>query len=231
MSTFLKSRVDGVLASISKGTTCLDHFTEIKRRGVPLVLFDRVNDDLAVPSVVVDDYRGAYNATQHLIEQGCKKIVHLAGPAHITIFNQRLKGYKQALKDSGFKISNENIRIGEISIESGYQCMKQLLDSSNPDGVFAVEDFTALGAMQALKESGKRMPQDVAVIGFANEAFGEYITPSLSTVDQQTIKMGEKAAKLFFDLSGEGAFYKTKPPKIILEPMLVYRNSSLRKVS
>jgi LacI family transcriptional regulator len=108
--------------------------------------------------------------------------------------------------------------------------MTQLIgEGKEPDGVFAVEDFTALGAMQALKEAGKKMPDDVAIIGFANEAFGEYITPSLSTVDQQTIKMGEKAAKLFFDLSQEGTFYKAKPKKLVLEPVLIYRNSSLRK--
>ena len=230
VTTFLRSRVDGVLASITKETFTLDHFKEIKRRGVPLVLFDRVNDDLSVPSVVVDDFKGAFNATQHLIDQGCKRIVHLAGPQHVSIFNQRLKGYLKALEQNGFPVKEDWIVNGKLTIESGYKSMMQLLDNGiNPDGVFAVEDFTALGAMKALKETGKKMPDDVAIIGFANEAFGEYITPSLSTVDQQTIKMGEKAAQLFFDLSKDGAFYKTKPAKLVLEPVLVYRGSSLRK--
>ncbi len=230
VSTFLRSRVDGVLASIAKETTELDHFKEIKRRGVPLVLFDRVNDDLLVPSVVVDDFKGAFNATQHLIDQGCKRIVHISGPQHVSIFNKRLEGYKKALVENGLPLLEELIVNGQLTIESGYKCMTQLIgEGKEPDGVFAVEDFTALGAMQALKEAGKKMPDDVAIIGFANEAFGEYITPSLSTVDQQTIKMGEKAAKLFFDLSQEGTFYKAKPKKLVLEPVLIYRNSSLRK--
>ena len=230
VTTFLRSRVDGVIASIAKETTTLDHFKEIKRRGVPLVLFDRVNDDLSVPSVVVDDFKGAFNATQHLIDQGCNRIVHLAGPQHVSIFKQRLNGYKAALKKNGLPISEDCILIGKLTIESGYKCMMQLLgEGITLDGVFAVEDFTALGAMQAMKEAGKKMPDEIALIGFANEAFGEYITPSLSTVDQQTIKMGEKAAQLFFDLSKEGAFYKSKPKKLVLEPVLIYRNSSLRK--
>jgi LacI family transcriptional regulator len=230
VTTFLRSRVDGVLASISKETTTVDHFKEIKRRRVPLILFDRVNDDVMVPSVIVDDFKGAFNATQHLIEQGCKRIVHLAGPQNVTIFHQRIKGYKKALEQNGFPVKEDRIVFGKLSIESGYKCMMQLLGSGiNPDGVFAVEDFTALGAMKALKETGKEMPDDVAIIGFATEAFGEYITPSLSTVDQETIKMGEKAAQLFFDLSKDGAFYKTKPAKIVLEPVLVFRDSSLRR--
>jgi len=230
VTTFLRSRVDGVIASIAKETTTLDHFKEIKRRGVPLVLFDRVNDDLSVPSVVVDDFKGAFNATQHLIDQGCNRIVHLAGPQHVSIFKQRLNGYKAALKKNGLPISEDCILIGKLTIESGYKCMMQLLgEGITLDGVFAVEDFTALGAMQAMKEAGKKMPDEIALIGFANEAFGEYITPSLSTVDQQTIKMGEKAAQLFFDLSKEGAFYKSKPKKLVLEPVLIYRNSSLKK--
>ena len=230
VTTFLRSRVDGVIASLAKETTTLDHFKEIKHRGVPLVLFDRVNDDLSVPSVVVDDFKGAFNATQHLIDQGCNRIVHLAGPQHVSIFKQRLNGYKAALKKNGLPISEDCILIGKLTVESGYKCMMQLLgEGITLDGVFAVEDFTALGAMQAMKEAGKKMPDEIALIGFANEAFGEYITPSLSTVDQQTIKMGEKAAQLFFDLSKEGAFYKSKPKKLVLEPVLIYRNSSLRK--
>jgi LacI family transcriptional regulator len=108
--------------------------------------------------------------------------------------------------------------------------MQQLLQLPQPpDGVFAVEDFTALGAMQALKEAGKKIPADVAVIGFANEAFGQFITPSLSTVDQQTIKMGEEAARLYFEYAEEGTFYNKAPRKVVLEPLLIFRQSSLRK--
>jgi LacI family transcriptional regulator len=229
VGTFLRSRVDGVLASISKETTNLAHFREIKRRGVPLVLFDRVDDDLEVPSVVIDDFNGAYKATQHLIDGGCKKVAHVTGPQHVAIFNKRLKGYKKAIEDNGLPLDEELIIAGQVTIESGYQCMMKLLNlESPPDGVFAVEDFTALGVMKALKEKGKKIPDEVSLIGFANEAFGEYITPSLSTVDQQTIKMGEAAAKLFFDLSVDGTFYKSAPQKVILEPVLVYRNTSLR---
>jgi LacI family transcriptional regulator len=230
VDTFLRSRVDGVLASIAKETTHLSHFFEIKNRRVPLVLFDRANDDLGVPSVVVDDFAGAFKATQHLIEQGCKRIAHIGGQQHIPIFKQRLKGYTAALKKAGLPCDKQLVVYGDVSIEAGRKCMNGLLQLPNPpDGVFAVEDFTALGALQAMKEAGIKVPEDVAIIGFANEAFGAYITPSLSTVDQQTIRMGEEAAHIFFDHTGQKDFYKTAPAKKVLEPVLVYRGSSTRK--
>ena len=107
--------------------------------------------------------------------------------------------------------------------------MEKLLSVSEPpDAVFAVEDFTALGAMQALKKAGKKIPEDIALMGFANEAFSEYITPSLSTVDQQTIKMGEEAARLYFELSAKKDFYEMVVKKV-LEPLLIFRESSLKK--
>ena len=227
VETFLRSRVDCVLVSIAKETTDFSHLTEIKKRRVPLVLFDRANDTLGVPSVVVNDYAGAYKAVQHLLEQGCKRIAHISGPRHIAIFKQRLEGYTSALAHAGIPFENELVIEGSISMESGRSCMHRLLAlPTPPDGVFAVEDFTALGAMQAMKEAGVQIPADVALIGFANEAFGAYITPSLSTVDQQTTRMGEEAAQLFFDRVEKKDFYQSPPAKKVLEPVLVYRQSS-----
>ena len=229
VETFLRSRVDGVLVSIAKQTTVFDHFQEIKRRRVPLVLFDRANDDLGVPSVVVDDYAGAYKATLHLAEQGCRRIAHIAGQQHVPIFKQRLAGYLAALKEAGLAIDKELIVEGDVSIESGKHGMNLLLQLPQPpDGVFAVEDFTALGALQELKDNGISVPDGIAIIGFANEAFGAFITPSLSSVDQQTIRMGEEAAHLFFKNIEGAEFYKVEPQKKVLEPVLVYRQSSMR---
>ncbi|MFT4024597.1 MAG: LacI family DNA-binding transcriptional regulator [Flavihumibacter sp.] len=228
VQTFMQSRVDAVLASISKETTNLDHFAEIKKRGVPLILFDRASDELGVSSVVVNDYAGAFEATRHLIQQGCRHIAHIGGQQHVTIFNQRLKGYVDALRAHQIPVNNDLVLHGKVSIESGRACMNALLEKKQrPDGVFAVEDFTALGAMQALKAATVKMPEEVALIGFANEAFGEFITPSLSTVNQQTVKMGEEAAKLYFDSLRKGGNH-LHPRKMVLEPELIIRESSRR---
>lgn len=230
IETFLRSRVDGILASMSKEAHDPQHYLRIKKRGIPLVLFDRANDSLGVPSVVIDDYKGAFDATTHLIQQGCKRIAHISGQQHVPIFRQRLNGYADALRAANRPVDPDLIIQGAVSIESGRDCMARLLAARKvPDGVFAVEDFTALGAMQALKAAGKRIPEDVAIIGFANEAFGEYITPSLSTVDQQTIRMGEEAARLFFRLFAQEKFYSRQAPKQVLDPVPIYRASSRRK--
>lgn len=229
VQTFLRSQVDGVLASISKETINLEHYGDIKRRGVPLVLFDRVSDALDVSSVVVNDYAGAFEATRHLIEQGCRRIAHIGGQQHVSIFNQRLKGYMAALNMHGIAVDDDLIVHGNLSIKSGRECMARLLSLPHPpDAVFAVEDFTALGAVQATKAAGKRLPEDIAIIGFANEAFGEYITPSLSTVNQQTVRMGEEAARLFFEVLRHSDYYAAHPRKVVLEPELICRESSLK---
>ena len=229
VQTFLRSQVDGVLASISKDTINLDHYLEIKKRGVPLILFDRVSDALDVSSVVVNDYVGAFEATRHLIKQGCRRIAHIGGQQHVTIFNQRLKGYIDALNVHNIPVNDDLIVYGKVSIESGKECMKKLLEEEDlPDAVFAVEDYTALGAMQAIKAAGKKIPEDIAIIGFANEAFGEYLTPSLSTVNQQTVYMGEEAARLFFDVIAKGDIYQHGARKIILQPELICRESSVK---
>ncbi|MEO6721688.1 MAG: LacI family DNA-binding transcriptional regulator [Ferruginibacter sp.] len=227
VQTFLQSQVDGVLASISKETINIDHYSEIKKRGVPLILFDRAIDTLGVSCVVVDDYAGAFEATKHLVSQGCRRIAHIGGQQHVSIFNQRLKGYVDALNVHGLPVDDDLIVYGKVSIESGRECMQKLLALDRiPDGIFAVEDFTALGAMQAIKNANKNIPAEIAIIGFANEPFGEYITPSLSTVNQQTVRMGEEAAGLFFESMDSNA--NLQPRKLVLEPEIIYRQSSAR---
>ncbi|HEY4290313.1 MAG TPA: LacI family DNA-binding transcriptional regulator [Puia sp.] len=231
IQTFLQSQVDGVLASISKETINLDHYSEIRNRGIPLILFDRTNDKLGVSTVEVDDFEGAFQATKHLIENGCRRIAHIAGQQHVNIFNLRLKGYIEALNVHGIVLDDDLISFGKVSVESGKECMKKLLDGAvMPDGVFAVEDFTALGAIQAIKTAGLRIPEDIAIIGFANEAFGEYLTPTLSTVNQQTVMMGEEAAKLMFEYLRGDLQVDMKPRKLVLTPQLICRESSVKFV-
>ena len=230
LDTFLRSGVDGVLASIALGTTNYDHFLELKNKGIPLIFFDRSKEELGVPAVLIDDYKGAFNATDHLISQGCKRIAHIGGPDHSDIFKKRLLGYKDALLKNNLAIEEELIVMGDLTVEGGRMSMEKLLNLQNPpDGVFAVEDFTSLGAMLTLKEKKISIPEDIALIGFANEEFGKYTSPSMSTVDQQTVKMGEEAARLMMKLTTKNNFYNEEPEKIILEPEMIFRESSLKK--
>ncbi|MCW3073420.1 MAG: LacI family transcriptional regulator [Flaviaesturariibacter sp.] len=226
IETLLRSRVDGVIVSIAKNSISLEHFKNLKERGTPLLFFDRSCDEVGAPSVTVDDYKGAYLATEHLIQQGYRNIAYIAGQKHVAIWQQRLQGYKDALRAAGMPIKPEYIVHGDVSVDSGKACMAKLLSlSTKPGAICCVEDFTALGALQLLKERGVNVPGEMGVIGFANEAFGAYLTPSLSTVDQQTIRMGEEVAKLFFELAAKDDFYGAEK-KIVLEPVLIIRESS-----
>ncbi|HVB04467.1 MAG TPA: LacI family DNA-binding transcriptional regulator [Chitinophagaceae bacterium] len=230
METFISARVDGIIASIAKETVDYSHYTEVKKRGIPLVFFDRANDELGIPSVVIDDYLGAYFATEHLILQGYHRIAHISGQQHIKIFNDRMKGYMGALQNYHMPIDQELIYTGSVSIESGRMAIDRFLQLPNPpDAVFAVEDFTALGVIKELKERKIDIPDEFGVVGFAAEMFGEHITPSLSTIDQQTILMGSEATKLLLEIiSGkEPALNNNK--KIILQPLPIFRSSSQRQ--
>jgi len=232
IETFLSARVDGILASVAKETTDFTHYLELQKRHIPLVFFDRTNDKMKVPSVVVDDYKGAFLATEHLINNGYKRIAHVSGPQHINGFRDRLKGYADALKKHHLEIDNELIYQGDISIESGKASIDYFFNLDEvPDAVFAVEDYTALGIIKGLKEKKINMPGEFGVIGFANESFGEHITPSLSTVDQQTVQMGKEALSLLMNMitSKEKKNDYEFHDKIILQPLMHYRESSAGK--
>lgn len=227
IATFLQSNVDAIIVSISKETTTYDHLLEVKEQDVPLILFDRTKDDLGFPSVVIDDFKGAYLATSHLIEQGYTNVAHICGQQHIKIFEDRLLGYKAALKDHGHLIKEENIVLGDVSIQSGEAAAEDLLKlPDKPDAIFAAEDFMALGALQTLKKHNLHQPGQFGLVGFANESFGEYITPTLTTVDQRNIEMGEEAAKLFLSLPTKNVYRDQNPTKVVLEPELVVRETS-----
>lgn len=232
IETFLSARVDGILASIAKETVDFTHYMELRKRNIPLVFFDRTNEALQIPSVVIDDYRGAYLATEHLIKNGYWKIAHVAGPQHIKGFRDRLNGYKDALLANNRTIVNDYIYQGNVSIESGKEAAKYFLElNDQPDAVFAVEDFTALGVVKCMKERNMKIPEDFGIIGFANENFDEHITPALSSVDQQTVQMGKEAFNLLMEIikTNDGKARVKDDTKIVLDPVLFFRESSAGK--
>ncbi len=229
IDTFLQANVDCIIASIAKETTHYEHYAEVKKRNIPLILFDRAEESLGVHSVTIDDYWGGYMATEHLIKKGYKHIAHIAGLQHVQIFKDRFRGYKDALHANKMTYNETMVYYGKNSIESGGEGMKYLLNgNSKIDAVFCVEDFTALGAMQVLKELQIKIPKEMGVVGFANESFGKYISPSLTTIDQQTINMGEEAAKLFIKMMDRDNIY-ADIESVVLQPIIVERESSRKK--
>jgi len=228
IKTLLEAQVDGIIASMSLETEDVSHFKAIIKQNKPLILFDRTHEQLEAPSVTIDDFKAGYIATKHLIDKGYKKIAFVTTDHQIKIFNDRFKGYKSALQENGLSEPKEHIVFGGLSIKDGrYGAGKLLREANKPDAIIAGDDFTALGVIKKLKETNLT-PPEIGVIGFANETFSAFITPNLSTIDQQANKMGAECAKMFLKMINKKNPYD-KVEHIVLEPLLVERQSTDKK--
>lgn len=229
VEALLNARVDGIIASIAKETENFDHLRKLKEKGIPLVLFDRSNDELEVSNVIIDDYLGAYMAVEHLIQQGCRKIAHFTSLKNVSIYSERYRGYREALATHGIPFDKSLVIESQLQLEDGRESMKQLLlMTEHPDGIFSSSDYSAMGALQVLNEKGILAPKEVAIVGFSNEPFTSFSEPTISTVEQHSMRMGNAAAEIFLEqiLGGNKVFI---PKKTVLKPDLIIRKSSLKK--
>lgn len=229
VDALLNARVDGIIASHGKETLNFDHFLKARERGIPLIFFDRSNDELEISHVVIDDFLGAYKATEHLIQQGCKRIAHFTNIRKISIFRERLRGYREALISNSLEYNPSFVVESNLQLEDGRTSMEKLLKLKQiPDAVFSASALGAVGAMQVLKERNFKIPQDVALVGFSNELFTSFTEPSLTTVDQHSLRIGNAAAEIFLEEISVGRD-KFIPQKVVLKPELIIRDSSRRK--
>jgi LacI family transcriptional regulator len=225
VTTLLEAQVDGIMASLALETEDVSHFEEVIKQNKPLILFDRVDERLKVPTVTLNDFKAGFIAATHLIERGYKKIAFVTTSHKIKIFSERLEGYKQALRLNNLPILEEDIILGGLSIKDGrFGISKLLRNETRPDAIIAGDDFTALGIIKKLKEVGLAPPV-IGVMGFANEVFSPYVTPSLSTVDQHPNLIGKECAKLFLDMIKQNNPYE-KTSNIVVEPTIVDRQST-----
>jgi LacI family transcriptional regulator len=195
------SRVDGILVSIAHFSKNLDHFQVFKDAGIPVVFFDKVphqGEMDATSKVVVDDHQGAYQMVSHLIKQGARKIAHFRGPQSAYTSRNRYEGYLHALRDHGLDIDEELILdCVDITLEEGIAHTEKLLESQKPfDAIFAITDSVAIGALDALKKAGVKVPEDILVAGFSDWRISSVVDPPLSSVAQPSLEMGKKAAHL-----------------------------------
>ncbi len=235
IKALFNSRVDGMLLSLSRETTNFDHIESIISKGVPIVFYDRMYQSPTSSKVIVDDYAGAKEAVQHLIDQGCKKIAHLEAAPNLIISIDRLKGYEDALRENKMEVKKEYIvECYSGTFEEGKKATRKLLSLPDPpDAIFANNDPMAMGAMMAIKEKGLKIPQDIALVGFSNWFFGELLDPSLTTVDQPGFEMGQEAARLLIrhiEMKDKEITEPVTETKI-LKTKLVIRNSSLKSGS
>ncbi len=227
VEALLSARVDGIFASIGKKTDDLSHFRKVTQRGIPLILFDNVSDELDVNQVMIDDYQGAYMVVEHLIRQGCRRIAYLTKPKRISIYKNRLRGYMDALEHYNIPFDESIVIESDLQLEDGRASMEKLLKLSEiPDAVFSASDYGAMGAMQVLKEMNIKIPQEIALAGFSNEPFAPFTDPAITSVDQLSFSMGKIAAKIFFDQIQAKSI--SAPRKTVLMPELIIRQSSLK---
>ncbi|WP_035567166.1 LacI family DNA-binding transcriptional regulator [Hymenobacter sp. IS2118] len=230
IETLLDAQVEGILMSVSATTHPeTEHFEQVRRQGIPLVFFDRVPELPQSMAVVLDDFQGAYQAVSHLIAQGCTRIAHLAGPQHLNTSRNRCLGYLEALRAHGITHEEQWLySLPTLTHEAGRLGMQHLLDAAPQlDGLFAAYAIPTVGALEVLREQGRRVPQDLALACFSNEPFTAMTQPQLTVIDQRAEQMGETAVRLFLQLLKRGPVYA--PPHLVLKPELIIRNSSLHR--
>jgi LacI family transcriptional regulator len=237
IDALLQIQVDGIIASVAKETTQYAYFEKIISQNVPLILYDRVGENINTSTIVCDDYHGAYKAVSHLIDQGCRRIAHFAGQQHIKIYQDRLNGYIDAMKDHQIcveeKLIIESDLIDDTSIimAAGARMTNILFQiDPPPDGIFSSSDFAALGAIKALKKAGILIPDEVAIVGFSNDFSSSVIEPGLTSLDQHTKQMGIHAAELFLEQVNNSEKH-FKPKHIVIDPKLVIRESTRIKTN
>ncbi len=226
IDTLLFTQVDGIIASMANETTDLAYYEKIKTNGIPLILFDRGENDLNVDYIGINDYNSSHIIVEHLIAQGCKRIAHIGGFKRTRIFNNRIKGYIDALNKHNLPLDKELLIESSLTIDDGRKKMTQLLQLKNrPDAVYVASDFAALGALQVLKEARLKIPENIALVGFGDEPFSAMITPSISSINQHSAEIGKQAALAFLSYTDKKTIKQTLN-KIILDAKLVVRESS-----
>ena len=230
---FLNRNVDAIFLSISHQTINFDHLIEIQQQGKILVLFDKIEKTLDCPKVIINDRKASFIATEHLIKNGCKQILHFRSGYKPQISIDRYLGYRDALNKYNIPFDKEKVIVCEITDEkNGFLAAKKAFELGiKIDGLLAGSDHAAIGAIQFFKNKKLSIPKDISVVGFGNWKLSKFSTPSLTTVDQSAIQMGEEIFKIFLEEKllvsrGESPTNKT----LTLSANLIVRESSIKNL-
>jgi LacI family transcriptional regulator len=194
--------IDGFILSISEEAQKRDefnHFTEIINEGIPIVMFDRIANEVECDKVIVDDFDSAFNATQHLIDIGCKNIALFSSVDNLSVGKLRAQGYLKALQNNNIAVNN-NLIIRTDSEEDLKDRIENIFDTNTIDGIFALDENDSVAALRISVKKGYKIPEDISMIGFADGILASRrLSPSLSTVSQHGPEIGEAAAKLLIE--------------------------------
>lgn len=228
--TMFDSRVDGLLVSLASDTENLKHFDTIFRKSVPLILFDRVLTNPHCTTIVIDNHKAGYDATKHLIEQGCRRIMYVGGNSTCRVYADRLSGYKVALSENHLPDDQTLIKSTNLTSQDGIKLATYISTMNEPpDGLFISSDLCAATCMNALRELGFCIPKDIAVVGFNNEPVSLIVKPNLTTIHYPGQEMGEVAAQALVNHL-QGMLRLTTTSTILLSHKLLVRASSARNL-
>lgn len=228
VNTMYNSRIDGLMVSLAFDTKDTDHFEALLKKNIPIIFFDRILEHPGCTSIVIDNKQAGYDATKHLLEQGCKRIVHLSGSLNRNVYADRLAGYKQALQEKGISFDPELVISNNLSDMGGEEAARQILNmNEKPDGVFAANDTSAVACMRELKLAGIKIPEDIAFVGFNNDPVSKVIEPNLTTVNYPGQEMGEVAAATLLNKLNKSNTANLNT--IVLRHELIIRQSSQKK--
>jgi LacI family transcriptional regulator len=204
-TNYLVSRkVDGLLISLSSLTTDLTHFEELMGKGLPIVFFDRVPKEIETHKVVVDNFLGSYEATEHLIKSGRKRIAHITSPIYLSIATERLAGYKKALEDHNLPFDEAYVKYchhgGKFVSENELAMQELLALPQAPDAILAASDRLTTGCLSVLHKNNIKIPEEIAVVGFTNIGVADLLNPPLTSVVQPALEMGQQAVELLIRL-------------------------------
>ncbi|MDT0647971.1 LacI family DNA-binding transcriptional regulator [Zunongwangia sp. F260] len=223
------SRVSGLIVSLGMETKNVHHLKQFTDQNVPIVFVDRVPDEFNSYRVIIDNYTAGYKATQHLIDQGCKRIAHFAGAQHLNVYNLRKKGYLDALRKNNLEVTEELILdLKTMSFEEGSDATKTLLNLPQPpDGLFSSNDTAAVSAILTAKEKGIKIPEELAIIGFNDDPMASVVEPALSTVSHPAVKMGEISAQRILEHSSK-KMDSDVSEITMLDTEIIMRSSSIK---
>lgn len=225
IENLVNMRVEGIIACLSQETTDYSHFTTLKDINMPLILFDRVCLIDQFSSVVADGEYSAQIATQHLLDNGSKRVAFIGGANHLDIVKKRKHGYLEALRSNHIPIEKELVVCRKIDYEEGKIATETLLSLPNPpDAILAMNDTLAFAAIEVIKSHGLRIPDDIAIMGYTDEQHANYIEPKLSAISHQTYKMGETACQLLIEQTKGNKAIK----QVVIPTQLQVRESSIK---
>ncbi len=224
-------RVDGLLVSLSSQTNRVEHFKDLQEKGLPIVFFDRVSEEINTCKVKSDNFQGAYQATTHLIGTGCRRIAHLTTAAWLSITKERLAGYRKALEENGLPFEEAYVQYfnyGDMNPSQTDRVVTELLGlPERPDAIFSATDRLTSASLASLRNAGIRVPHDIALVGFTNLSVAHLLDPALTCVTQPAFEMGQAATEMLIGL------IESKRPVTQFEtrvlPTTLWKRASSRK--